>query len=151
MCVAAYQTDFSVTNRLLPPAYSRNGSSSSSSSSSSLQAATGALPYRAGTSYSPKRISSIPGWQNLLPTDQGGIPSKCYQQPGWRTSVPNVSLPQDTTYQSVGYGASGSAYHSSHSPDSSTGAMVQHVAKETKDWGENGAVVKEKSGKFLLT
>ena len=67
----------------------------------------------------------MPGWQSMLPNDQGGVTSKHYPQ--WRNpagGVPNSNLPHESAcyHQTVGYGATASAsYNPTETPDSSTG------------------------------
>lgn len=113
---AAYQTDFSVTNRLLSPY--NNGSGLPHHQPSVT------ISYRNdGSCGQQPSCSQMPGWQSMLPNDQGGVSAKHYSS--WRSSavVPNTNLPQGPAcYPAVGYGGAGpSSYHPTHSPDSSTG------------------------------
>lgn len=150
--IAAYQTDFSVTNRLLLPF---NGNLAP------VHLPSITLSYRngAGGSFQQNHavgpVSSLPGWQSLLPNDQGGISAKNYAQPGWR-NVPNASLSQGgqppTIYQPVGYGGS-SSYHPTHptqSPDSST-SVITFGGKDYKENSEPGTSLTsgDKDGKLF--
>ncbi len=154
---SGYQTDFSVTNRLLTP---YNGSPSSMPAHH-VPSAT--ISYRNGeSSYQPQSyISSMPGWQNLLPNDQGGL-SRSYQQSGWRgAAVPNINIATATPgsgylaaagYSGSGAGATGSggqssSCHPTQSPDSSTGGSMSFKDKENP--GSTSSLSNgDKCGKF---
>ena len=97
------------------------------------------LPYR-NSSYSQSHagtVSSIPGWQNLLPTDQGAIPSKGYQHPRWRNAVPNVKLLQEQ-HGAPYYGSASSYHHPTQSPDSSTGVTSFPTTKDMQEISGKG-------------
>ena len=69
------QTDFSVTNRLLPLTHHSNTQAVEVSNRKDLH------------------VPPTPGWQYMLPNDQGTIPHKLTHYPTWQSAVPNTSLP----------------------------------------------------------
>lgn len=73
LIMAGLQTDFSVTSRLLPQAHSKTENEVSSTKD----------PYTA----------PLPGWQYMLPNDQGAIPPKRTNHMSWQSVVPNTTLP----------------------------------------------------------
>lgn len=114
---AVYQTDFSVTNRLLSP-YNNGGSGLPHHQPSVT------ISYRDDGSCG-QHPSTMPGWQTVLPNEQGGLPSKHYS--AWRAPpVPNTSLQTQggaSAYPSVGYGGPASASSYTQAPDSSTAGL----------------------------
>ena len=129
--VAVYQTDFSVTNRLLPP-YNNTGTSS-------LPVPSVTISYRNGGSFQSGHPSGMPGWHSMIHTDQESISPKNYPQVGWRgpTAGPNLlpHISQGSVYPTVGYGGGEGPAPPSYpdqSPDSSTG-LVSFSPKGDKE------------------
>lgn len=167
---AAYQTDFSVTNRLLPP-YNSNSASNLQTNVPSVTIAYrngggggGGGPYHQQPQQNQhSSVSSLPSWQSLLPNDQGGLPTRSYQcsaGANWRNGVPNTSLPQPCSvvqgpmYPSVGYNPSTSYLPTIHDPvpDSSTGGSSQFGDKTGKENSLNnggGLTNGERSGVWI--
>lgn len=140
-----YRTDFSVTNRLLTPYNSNvvNNNLPAHVPSVTISYRNGGDGYHQPGA-GPSSSSSLPGWQSLLPNDQGGLSAKSYNHKSyshssWRNSVPNAHLSPQRASSSMyhqSYGANSGA-STSYSPDSSTG-MLSFSTKDAKD-GASGS------------